>query len=302
MSVRKEERPFAGEVKSIYIDKETRYDATKIQERPFAGEVKSIYYFDRETRDDATKIQERPFAGEVKSIYIDKETRDDATKIPFCEKASYEVDKFKTEKGRKRTCKTETDKNVNQTHKNQIEDNGKQGFSGTITSNDRQGEPQNLLRPTEFVTEHNQIKVKITKADITIQRVDAIVNAANERLRHWGGVAKAIAEKAGPELERDCSNFTRDGSLIPVTGLFVSSGGKLPAKFVIHAVGPIWEMYGEDRKKECARDLRYTVFRCLLEANRRSFKSIAIPSIGAGELGFFFQQKILPEFLKLLKQ
>ncbi|GFS23778.1 E3 ubiquitin-protein ligase DTX3L [Elysia marginata] len=140
---------------------------------------------------------------------------------------------------------------------------------------------QPSLRSTEFVTELNQIKVKVTKADITIQRVDAIVNAANGRLRHRGGVAKAIAEKAGPELERDCSNFTRDGSSIPVTGLFVSSGGKLPANCVIHAVGPKWERYGEDHKKECARDLRYTVFRCLLEANRRSFKSIAIPSISA---------------------
>ncbi|KAK3797488.1 hypothetical protein RRG08_042088 [Elysia crispata] len=138
-----------------------------------------------------------------------------------------------------------------------------------------------------FFTERKKIRIQVMKSDITTQQVDAIVNAANGSLKHGGGVARAIADKAGSELQMECARFIKDGNAIPVTGLFVSCGGKLPAKHVIHAVGPRWSRYGEEKKEECARDLRRTVLRCLVEADQRGLRSIAISSISAGE----FEQK-----------
>ncbi|GFN74447.1 E3 ubiquitin-protein ligase dtx3l [Plakobranchus ocellatus] len=137
----------------------------------------------------------------------------------------------------------------------------------------------------DLVTRNSGIKVKVLKTDITAQRVDAIVNAANSRLKHGGGVAKAIADKAGSDLVLECSRFTKGEKKVGVTELFVSSGGKLPARHVIHAVGPNWKAYKEERKEECARDLRRTVLNCLLEAAARGCHSIAIPSISAAIFG-----------------
>ncbi|GFO25694.1 E3 ubiquitin-protein ligase dtx3l [Plakobranchus ocellatus] len=146
-------------------------------------------------------------------------------------------------------------------------------------------DPPHRTLSEDLVTRNSGIKVKVLKTDITAQRVDAIVNAANSRLRHGGGVAKAIADKAGSDLVQECSRFTKGEKKVGVTELFVSSSGKLPAKHVIHAVGPNWKAYKEDRKEECARDLRRTVLNCLLEAAARGCHSIAIPSISAAIFG-----------------
>ena len=146
------------------------------------------------------------------------------------------------------------------------------------------------LQSGVLITEHSMIKVRVKNADITTLKVDAIVNAANERLKHGGGVARAIADKAGQELQRECQNFITKGERkLNVTGTFVSTGGKLPAKHVIHAVGPKWSYYGDVKREECARDLRRTIFNCLLEANKLGCRSIAIPSISAGKLQYYLK-------------
>ncbi|BFY98930.1 hypothetical protein BsWGS_01970 [Bradybaena similaris] len=125
-------------------------------------------------------------------------------------------------------------------------------------------------------------QVQISKTDITKLEVDCIVNAANKRLQHGGGVAKAISLAAGPALNKECEDFTRFGSRqVAVTDIFVSTGGKMPAKWVMHAVGPKWEAYEAQKKEQCFEDLRHTVVRCLVEADRREFTSIALPSISA---------------------
>ena len=136
----------------------------------------------------------------------------------------------------------------------------------------------------EMFTTRSGIRVRVKNTDITKLAVDAIVNAANSRLNHGGGVAKAISNKAGAELQKECYKFTKGERKIPVGGIFVSTAGNLPSKHVIHAVGPRWRDYGETKREECARDLRRTVLRCLVEANQRGCCSIAIPSISAGEL------------------
>jgi O-acetyl-ADP-ribose deacetylase (regulator of RNase III) len=120
-------------------------------------------------------------------------------------------------------------------------------------------------------------RLESIEADITTLAVDAIVNAANEPLIMGGGVDGAIRRKAGPEMEADLRRIGRcaTGTAI-VTGAY-----RLPAKFVIHTVAPIWS--GDAGEKEllaaCYRDaLR-------LAADNR-FATLAFPCIGTGIFGW----------------
>ena len=111
--------------------------------------------------------------------------------------------------------------------------------------------------------------------------VDAIVNGANEHLSHGGGVARAIAAKAGSSLRHEGDRIVHTKGPIPVTGLVTTTAGNLPCKKVFHAVGPQWVDY-LGKQDQCLEDLCRTVLRCLCEARNQGLASIAIPSISAG--------------------
>ncbi|XP_055899241.1 uncharacterized protein LOC106076456 isoform X2 [Biomphalaria glabrata] len=127
----------------------------------------------------------------------------------------------------------------------------------------------------------SDLKVRISKANITKLNVDMIVNAANIKLSPIGGVALAISKEAGHELVKDCEEFIKKNGSLRVTDVFVSKGGRLKAKYVMHAVGPNWDYY-ED-KRNCLKDLRQTVLRCLIEASLRNMRTVALPSISAAK-------------------
>src|SRR5207302_7610166 len=80
--------------------------------------------------------------------------------------------------------------------------------------------------------------IELVQGDITLQEVDAIVNAANSRLAGGGGVDGAIHRRGGPAIMRETQQRYPDGC--PTGSAVISSGGDLPVKHVIHAVGPIW--------------------------------------------------------------
>lgn len=125
----------------------------------------------------------------------------------------------------------------------------------------------------------NQI-LQIVHGDITMEEVDAIVNAANERLQHGGGVAWAIVQKGGPGIQNESDQWIREHGLVPHSHPAWTSGGLLPAKYVIHAVGPVWGDGNEDKK------LGQAVTGSLRAADELHCFSVAMPAISTGIFGF----------------
>src|SRR6185436_13486579 len=90
--------------------------------------------------------------------------------------------------------------------------------------------------------------LQIVQGDITMEEVDALVNAANEHLQHGGGVAWAISKKGGPAIQKESDIWIRQHGPVSHAQPAWTSGGLLPAKYVIHAVGPVWGDGDEDKK------------------------------------------------------
>lgn len=119
-------------------------------------------------------------------------------------------------------------------------------------------------------------EIEIREGDITALEADAIVNAANSSLRLGSGVAGAIRRRGGPRIQEECD---RIGGC-PVGEAVVTGGGDLPARHVIHAVGP----HGSDPAAD--ELLRSAVWTSLALAESRGFSTIAFPAISTGVFGF----------------
>ena len=127
-------------------------------------------------------------------------------------------------------------------------------------------------------------RIEVVNADITRLTVDAIVNAANERLLGGGGVDGAIHRAAGPELLAACRELpeVRPGVRCPVGASRITPGFRLPARFVIHTVGPIWHGGSQDEPALLANC--YT--NSLQLAREHDLTSIAFPAISCGVFGY----------------
>jgi putative ATPase len=134
-----------------------------------------------------------------------------------------------------------------------------------------------VLAEREFPTGQT---VQIVQGDITSEEVDAIVNAANERLQHGGGVARAISQKGGPSIQEESEAWIRKHGPVTHPHPAWTSGGRLPARYVVHAVGPVWGDGDEDRK------LSEAVQGSLRTAEELGCSSIAVPAISTGIFGF----------------
>jgi putative ATPase len=122
--------------------------------------------------------------------------------------------------------------------------------------------------------------LQLRQGDITCSETDAIVNAANSQLRHGGGVAAAIARHGGEVIERESREWVGQHGAVTYDKPAVTSGGNLPCKYVIHAVGPIWGEGDEDRK------LGEAISGSLQTAEELKISSIAFAAISTGIFGF----------------
>jgi O-acetyl-ADP-ribose deacetylase (regulator of RNase III) len=121
------------------------------------------------------------------------------------------------------------------------------------------------------------VTIRVIKGDIAKQNTDAVVNAANKRLAPGGGVAGAIHLGAGPSLWEECKKigWCETGEAV------ITKGYDLPAKWVIHTVGPVWKNREEDSKM-----LSSSYLNSLFLADKHNIGSISFPAISTGVFGY----------------
>lgn len=124
----------------------------------------------------------------------------------------------------------------------------------------------------------NDAVISIVRGDITNETTDAIVNAANSRLAGGGGVDGAIHRAGGPKIMEECRKIRG----CPTGSAVITTGGNLKAKYVVHAVGPVYRdgSHGEDKL------LAGAYKKCLKIAKENGLNSIAFPSISTGAYGY----------------
>jgi O-acetyl-ADP-ribose deacetylase len=124
-------------------------------------------------------------------------------------------------------------------------------------------------------------RVLVTTGDITAVRVDVIVNAANSSLLGGGGVDGAIHRRGGPAILAACRELrrTRYPNGLPVGDAVLTTAGDLPARFVAHTVGPVWERDEPALLASCYG-------KCIALADEQGLESIAFPAISTGAYGY----------------
>jgi O-acetyl-ADP-ribose deacetylase len=131
------------------------------------------------------------------------------------------------------------------------------------------------------------VRITLSQGDITEERVDAVVNAANSTLMGGGGVDGAIHDKGGPEIRAECERIRAerypDG--LPTGQAVATSGGKLPARWVIHTVGPVYAK-SEDRSQLLAGCHTES----LKVADELGARTVAFPAISTGVYGYPLDQ------------
>lgn len=119
-------------------------------------------------------------------------------------------------------------------------------------------------------------RFQVVQGNLLEEPVDGIVNAANGRLMHGGGVAAIIARAAGAELEADCRRLVREHGPLPTGTAVVSAPGRLPFKGVIHSVGP---RQGEGDEESKLVNALLAAFHC---ADDAGWRSVSFPAVSSG--------------------
>jgi len=125
-------------------------------------------------------------------------------------------------------------------------------------------------------------KIFLVQGDITKQKVDAIVNAANSSLMGGGGVDGAIHRAGGPPILEDCRKIIAKQGSCKTGEAVITTAGNLPAKFVIHTVGPVWNNGKNNEAEKLANCYRNSLHLAL----QNKIESIAFPNISTGIYGY----------------
>lgn len=132
-------------------------------------------------------------------------------------------------------------------------------------------------------TRINGTALELVEGDITDLDTDAVVNAANERLAHGGGVAASISQAGGPVIQEESDRWVREHGRVPTGAAAITPAGELKAKYVIHAVGPV---YRSTSKSKAAELLASAVKSALQMADEQDVRSVALPAISTGIYGY----------------
>jgi len=129
-------------------------------------------------------------------------------------------------------------------------------------------------------------ELRLERGDITTHRADAIVNAANSELLPGGGVCGAIHSAGGPAIGEECRRIRTERGALPTGQAVATTAGRLKAKYVIHAVGPVW--HGGDHRE--AELLSSSYSESMRVADELKVHSIAFPAISTGIFGYPVEQ------------
>ena len=140
------------------------------------------------------------------------------------------------------------------------------------------------------------MRIELVEGDITAREVDAIVNAANSSLLGGGGVDGAIHRKGGPSILAECRELraSRYGGGLPAGEAVATTAGELPARWVIHTVGPVY-----DARRDLSATLRSCYSRSLAVADELGAATIAFPLISAGAYGWPLEDAVRQAFAGL---
>jgi|GEM_PF-550692 O-acetyl-ADP-ribose deacetylase (regulator of RNase III) len=164
------------------------------------------------------------------------------------------------------------------------------GHAGIFSGTDENYAPSGIVQEMTYTME-NCPKISVVKGDITQQKVDVIVNAANSQLSHGGGVAAAISKACGPELQQKChETVTKDGP-VDVGSVRLTPSynlGKNPdgPKYIVHTVGP----HGTDTNREELLIRAYQNSLHEVVTNCKDVKSIAFPCISTAIFGYSIEE------------
>ncbi|XP_028992075.1 protein mono-ADP-ribosyltransferase PARP9 [Betta splendens] len=133
------------------------------------------------------------------------------------------------------------------------------------------------------------VRVSVWRADLTDFKVDAVVNAANSQLQHYGGLAQALSEAGGPQIQQDSDDYIKSNGDLSTGLATLSDAGSLPCKKIIHAVGPqLSSRFSDVAKAEPL--LRKTIWSILDIVKQCSIKTVAIPAISSGLFNYPLDQ------------
>jgi O-acetyl-ADP-ribose deacetylase (regulator of RNase III) len=133
-----------------------------------------------------------------------------------------------------------------------------------------------------MIVKVNNTTISLITGDITRQKTDAIVNAANSSLMGGGGVDGAIHRAGGPAILEECKKIVAEQGSLPSGKAVITSGGNLVAKYVIHTVGPVWRG-GNNNEAEI---LASAYIESLRLAEKHDIASISFPSVSTGAYGY----------------
>nr|KAF6478269.1 poly(ADP-ribose) polymerase family member 9 [Molossus molossus] len=129
------------------------------------------------------------------------------------------------------------------------------------------------------------LELSVWKGDLTRHVVDVVVNAANEDLSHGGGLAKALVKAGGEEIQEESTRFVSRHGKVPTGSIAITGAGRLPCKYIIHAVGPRWS---EMNRKICMANLELAILNILESVIFSTLcpETVAIPALSSGIFQF----------------